>query len=142
MAKLLLSLDEEYDFLLIGISCHAKDYRLCWELNKLLNFDLTRANDLEIITNNRNKKNEINSYSFYEYGDEEYYLDYYLIANRGNHAYLIPEQKKVDFFLMIKGNLSEQNLKKLLININSLSLVLTSFTINPNELKSKQNLII
>jgi len=43
---------------------------------------------------------------------------------------------------MIKGNLSEQNLKKLLININSLSLVLTSFTINPNELKSKQNLII
>ncbi len=138
MSKISLTFEEDYSFLLIGISCHAKDYRLCWELNKLLNFDLTRANDHEI----SNKKKEKNSYSFYEYFDEEHYLEYYLIANRGNDAYLIPEQKTVDFFLMIKGNLSEQKLQTLLYTINSLSLVSTSFTIDPNQLKSKQNLIL
>ncbi len=138
MSKLVLSLEEDYDFLLIGISCHTKDYRLCWELNKLLNFDLIRTDDLEISTKNK----KINNYSFYEYIDEENYLEYYLISNRGNDAYLIPEQKTVDFFLMIKGNLPQQRLQILIQKINSLSLVLTSFTINPNQLKSKQNLIL
>jgi hypothetical protein len=138
MSKILLNLEEDYSFLLIGISCHTKDYRLCWELNKVLNFDLVRTNDLEIST----KKKEIDSYSFYEFIDAENYLDYYLISNRGNNTYLIPEQKTVDFFLMINGNLSKQNLQILLNNINSLSLVLTSFTIDPNQLKSKQNLLL
>ena len=58
MSKLSLNFEEDYSFLLIGISCHAKDYRLCWELNKLLNFDFARADDLEI----NSKKKEINSY--------------------------------------------------------------------------------
>jgi hypothetical protein len=138
MSKFSLNFEEDYSFLLVGISCHTKDYRLCWELNKLLNFDLTRTNDLEI----SNKKKEINNYSFYEFSDEENYLDIYLISNRGSGAYLIPEQKKVDFFLMIKGNLSKQKLQTLINNINSLSLVLTSFTIDPNQLKSKQNLLL
>jgi len=138
MSKLSLNFEEDYSFLLIGISCHAKDYRLCWELNKLLNFDFARAEDLEI----NSKKKEISSYSFYEFIDEEHYLEYYLIANRGNDAYLIPEQKTVDFFIMIKGNMSDNNLKTLLANINSLTLVLTAFTIDPNRLKSKQNLLI
>jgi hypothetical protein len=138
MSKLLLNLEEDYSFLLIGISCHTKDYRLCWELNKLLNFDLIRTNDLEI----SNKKKEIDTYSFYEFIDDENYIDYYLISNRASNAYLIPEQKTVDFFLMIKGNLPQQEQQTLLNKINSLSLVLTSFTIDPNQLKSKQNLLL
>jgi hypothetical protein len=135
MSKILLTLEEDYDFILIGISCHTKDYRLCWELNNVLSFDLIRTDDLEI------NKRTTDKHSFYEYIDEDNYLEYYLMSNRGDNGYLIPEHKKVDFFFMIKGNISEQLGEDLIIKINSLSLVLTSFKINPNQLKSKQNLL-
>jgi len=135
MPKIVLNLEEDYDFALVGVSCHTKDYRLCWELNKVLNFDLIRSEDLEI------NKTAIDKYSFYEFIDEDNYLEYYLISNRGNTGYLISEYKKVDFFFMIKGNISDFLIDDLLSKINSLSLVLTSFKIDPNQLKSKQNLL-
>jgi hypothetical protein len=135
MSKIILSIEEDYDFALLGISCHTKDYRLCWELNKVLNFDLVRAIDLEI------NKTTIDKYSFYEYIDEEHYLEYYLISNRSVTGYLIPEQKKVDFFFMIKGNISDYLIDDILSKTNAISSVLTSFKIDPNQLKSKQNLL-
>jgi hypothetical protein len=136
MSKILLSIEEDYDFILIGISCHTKDYRLCWEINKSLNTDLKRTEDLEI-----SKKGEVNSFSFYEFIDEDNYVEYYLISNLGSNGYLIPEQKKVDFFLLLKGNTSTNQAKDIIGRINSLSLVLTSFNIDPNQLKSKHNLL-
>jgi hypothetical protein len=136
MSKMLLAIEEDYDFTLVGISCHSKDYRLCWEINKALNTDLIRTEDLEI-----RKKGETNMHSFYEYIDEDNYLEYYLISNRGNNGSLIPEQKSVDFFLMAKGNISDSHTEDVICKINSLSLVLTSFSIDPNMLKSKQNLL-
>jgi hypothetical protein len=122
MSKILLSIEEDYDFILIGVSCHTKDYRLCWEINKSLNSDLKRTEDLEI-----SKKGEVNFFSFYEYIDEDNYIEYYLISNLGSNGYLIPEQKKVDFFLLLKGNTSTNQAKDIIGRINSLSLVLTSF---------------
>jgi len=136
MSKLVLTIEEDYDFSLIGISCHTKDYRLCWELNKVLQTDLIRTTDLEIT-----KKGERSSFSFYEFIDEANYLEYFLISNLGIKGCLIPEQKKVDFFLIVRGNISDSNTKGIIGKINSLSLVLTSFNIDPNQLKSKQNLL-
>lgn len=136
MSKLVLTIEEDYDFSLIGISCHTKDYRLCWELNKTLQTDLVRTADYEI-----SKKNENISFSFYEFIDEANYLEYFLISNRAKNGFLIPEQKTVDFFFMIRGNISESLTKEVIGKINSLSLVLTSFNIDPNQLKSKQNLL-
>tara|TARA_B100000809_G_C15138934_1_gene532012 strand:+ start:3930 stop:4343 length:414 start_codon:yes stop_codon:yes gene_type:complete len=136
MSKMVLTIEEDYDFSLIGISCHAKDYRLCWELNKVLNIDLIRTTDFEI-----SKKSEAISFSFYEFIDETNYLEYFLISNRAKNGFLIPEQKKVDFFLMVRGNILESLTKEIIGKINSLSLVLTSFNIDPNQLKSKQNLL-
>ena len=95
-----------------------------------------RTKDYEI-----SKKNEKSSFSFYEFIDENNYLEFFFISNRSKSGFLIPEQKKVDFFLMIRGNVSESLTKEIIGKINSLSLVLTSFNIDPNQLKSKQNLI-
>jgi hypothetical protein len=136
MPKLILTIEEDYDFSLIGISCHAKDYRLCWELNKILNIDLIRAKDYEIT-----KKNVKILFSFYEFIDQCNYLDFFFIANRSENGFLIPEQNKVDFFLMLRGSVSDSFSKEIIGKINSLSLVLTSFNIDPNQLRSKQNLL-
>ena len=136
MSKLILSLDEDYDFNLIGISCHAKDYRLCWELNQALGIELVRVDDYEIT-----KKKEVSNYAFYEFLDNINYLDFYLIANKGSKGNLIPEHKTTDFFLMLKGHSSDGQLTDFTIKINELSLVLAAFKVDPESLKSKQNLL-
>lgn len=136
MSKLVLTLEDDYDFSLIGISCHSKDYRICWELNKALHIDLIRSEDYEIT-----RKKEISKYAFYEFIDEINYLDYYLIANKGTKGNLIPEHKTTDFFILIKGNISGVQLSDLTVKINGLNLVLAAFKIEPESLKSKQNLL-
>ncbi|MCO6500373.1 MAG: IPExxxVDY family protein [Vicingus serpentipes] len=136
MSKTLLTLDDDYDFGLIGISCHAKDYRICWEINKTLKTDLVRGNDYEI-----KRKNEISTHSFYDFYDETNQTELYLIANKGEKGFLIPEQKTTDFFLLLKGNITNHLIDDLLTKLNGLNLVIAAFNINPENLKSKQNLL-
>lgn len=132
MTKFVLEIEEDYEFNLIGISCHSKDYRICRELNKKLKIDLVRTEDYII---------DEKSFPFYEYFDEENHIDFYFIANRSNTGFLIPEQKKVDYFLLFKGNFSNELISEYIWKINDISLVLTSFKIDPLQLKSKQNLL-
>jgi len=136
MSKTLLTLDDDYDFGLIGISCHAKDYRICWEINKTFNINLVRGRDYEI-----NKKNEISTHSFYEFYDEANQIELYLIANKGKKGYLIPEQKTTDFLLLLKENVTGYQTNLFLSKLNNLALVIAAFSIHPEDLKSKQNLL-
>ncbi len=132
MTKFVLEIEEDYEFALIGLSCHSKDYRICRELNQQLNIDLTRQHDYIV---------EKQAFSFYLYLDEDNHIDYYIITNRSKSGFLLPEQKSVDYFLLLKGNYSDELIKNLIWKINNISLVLTSFKINPLQLKSKQNLL-
>ena len=43
-----LAFDFESDFKLIGIASHENDYRLSWAINKSLNIDFIKADDLLI----------------------------------------------------------------------------------------------
>lgn len=135
MAKLTLEVEEDYSFKLIGINCHVKDYRLCWEINEALNFDFVKEEDYEII----NKKQK-QSYSFYSYLDEENYMDYFLISNRGNSGRLIPEEKS-DFLLLIKGNIKDREVKQISNKLHQIKNILTAYPIEVENLKSKRNLI-
>ena len=52
MAKTKLTLDIEYDyeFILIGISCHSRDYKLCWAINKQQGFNFIKEAEIELTT--------------------------------------------------------------------------------------------
>lgn len=135
MAKLTLELEEDYSFKLIGINCHIKDYRLCWEMNEAMNFDFVKEEDYEIII-----KNKKQGYSFYSYLDEENYIDYYLISNRGEFGRLIPEEKS-DFLLLFKGSITKEQLKQISEQLHRIRNILTAYPIEVENLKSKKNLI-
>ena len=136
MSKFVLEIEDvfDFDFSLIGISCHSKDYRLCWEINKALDIELERKDDYQAEGSN-------SSHSFSQFIDDDNYLEYYFISNRSKEGYLIPEQNRVDYFLLIKGNTSDDLTKDMICKINTISLVLTSFEIEPEQLKSKENLL-
>jgi hypothetical protein len=139
MGKTILKLDQDdqFDFILIGIVSQHRDYRLCHELNTTLEIELSRGNDYEIFNGKRMEKV---SFSFYHYQTEED-DHYYLFSNKGKQGYLVPEQKKIDYLLMIRENVKRIAEPELINRLKELKVVLGVFKIDTKNLKSRENLL-
>lgn len=140
MAKTILKFDsdEEFDFLLIGIVCQHKDYRLCHELNRKLKLNLVREKDYEV---NIAKRMHPALFSFFRYENEERDL-FFIFENKGKHSLLIPEQKQVDFFLMIKESFQRTVMADLVNSLKEIPIVLGAYPIDPLTLKSREYFLL
>jgi hypothetical protein len=136
MSKMILLADFEYDFQLIGISSHAKDYRLSWELNK--KFDINLVKEEEVVFSS--KKSGIKEFSMYFYQDDLEERDVRLIGNKSGGSYLVPEKKAADFFLMLY-DYNSLEINEMMREIRKINVVLTAFELDVNTLKSKENLL-
>lgn len=138
MAKHTLKLEDDFDFDLIGLCSHHSDYRLCWALNDYLELHLEKSMEPFMVSG---KKGEvISSHSFYEWIDEESAASYFLIKNKNNSQYLIPEKAQIDYFLVIReAGIIE--IDDFLTRMKEISSILTAFIFDPNELKSSNKLI-
>ncbi len=139
MGKHTLEIAYDYDFVLIGISSHEKDYRICWALNNQLGLNLVKTDALEIKDKKQDDPSFFSLFSF-ELPDE--FMDYFIIANRSEKGLLIPEQKQVDYFFIIRGEIENDKVMDMIRRIKESSLVQTAFRVDVNALKSKQNLIL
>lgn len=138
MKKITLEIENDYDFILLGISCHAKDYRLCWALNKTFGFNFTKTEDFEV----KNKKLAgAVAFSQYIFDVEEEYKSFTLLGNRSEAGMLVPEQKQADYLLVLKGGFTDNDVNEFIAKINSVDFVLTAFEIEVSSLRSKQNLL-
>ena len=162
MGKHTLEIEYDYDFVLIGISSHEKDYRLCWMMNNKLGLELAKANSLEI----KGKKQDTPSFfSLFTYENPEAFMEYAVIANWSeskslvinedslfdadkikdrNHSeneWLIPEHKQMNYFFIIKGEIEEKEINEIIKKIKELDVVQTGIRIDATQLKSKQNII-
>ena len=133
-----LIFNPEYDFFLAGLSSHENDYRISWALNNTLEIGLKKSDDHSIIDN---KYPEPLTFSRFTHDDNDSMLSYRLLSNRCQDGFLIGEMKNIDYFLIIFGELNKTFVNKLLKKVNELSMVNTAFQINPNKLKSRQNLL-
>lgn len=137
MAKHKLLFEDEFDFELIGICSSHSDYRLCWAINQSLGISLSKEQDYSILE----KKDREHLHSFYSFFDEEEHIEYYLIKNvSNNYKRLVPEKDQVDYFMVIKNNLV-RDIGLMVNRLKENESVLTAFVFEPNELKSKANLI-
>ena len=136
--KYILEDEYEFDFLLLGISCHEKDYRLCWALNQALSLHLKKGDaDLEIFFKKKNKRS---LHSLYVFINEDTRNEFYLLKNRSDSGFIIPEQPHADYLLMIKEKYT-LDFNSILLKIRSVPFILMAFEIHVEQLKSKENLI-
>ncbi|MEX2597631.1 MAG: IPExxxVDY family protein [Salibacteraceae bacterium] len=113
MSKHRLILDDQYEFLAFGLSCHLKDYRVAWMINQAFKMNLKRFDiSLEV------KKNEPEVFSVYRFKDQANHLNYHLLSNQNESSYLLPSLKQYDYFILIEGyidifdaNMFEQQLQ-------------------------------
>lgn len=156
MAKHVLEIEYDYDFVLIGVSSHDKDYRLCWRLNKELNLKLAIQPSFEI----KNKKQKTPSFfSFYLYENKEIFTEYAVIANmseskqgeetenslfgemNGDSDILIPEQKQFNYFVIIRGEMENEEVDEFIRTLKEIENIQTAVRLDVKSLRSKQNLI-
>ncbi len=114
-------------FTIFGISCHLKDFRLSFLLNKMLELEFAKMEDFK-------------SYSFYFCRDEDHYNGYYLLGNRGPDSILLPELKQTDFILLIEGPFKKIQKEQLLIKIREIQNVLTAFEVRFETIKNYETL--
>ena len=138
LGKHTLELEYDFSFVLIGISAHEKDYRICWAINNHFGLNLIKVEPLEI---KDKKQNDPSLFSLFICDRSDEFLEYIVVANRSEKGLLIPEQKQMDYFFMIRGEVTEELAEDALQKMKETGLVQTAVRINAATLKSKQNLV-
>ena len=137
MNRKTLKFEIDLDFVLVAITTSLRDYRLCYHINKRLNFNFTKSSDLEII-----KEGMPVYFSLYQFHWEASDTDFYFIANKGSDGYLIPEMRKVDYFIMIRNYIADDELEKLVTDLNKIQEIVAAVKIDPKKIKSRENLLL
>jgi len=156
-----LDLDEfdEIDYFLIAIHTSLEDYRLAYLINQKLSINLGKSkNEVQITI----KEGETNFSRFYYY-DKEKTISWNLMQNKNEviqqskdnnqnlfsntmleistKVYLLPEFKKVNYFLKIENVPEEMNITEIQSLLNTIDKISTVYTVDTNQIKSKNNLI-
>ena len=150
-------LDDFYEptYSLIAIHSYLEDYRLAYYLNLHLKSSFKR------LPYNLDFEND-SSFSVYQWEDHYEDITWHLITNKcrteqrtqktvnsglfGETAasvttFLVPEYKKADFLLKVDCDDTHKSLEKTLHGILRIPHITTAYSIDPNQLKSKNNLI-
>lgn len=139
MNRTILKYELDLDFVLIAITAPLKDYRLCFKVNRELQLDLRRVDDLELFFNTPEETCFFSHYHFIAADTETAFT---LLANKGSEGFLIQEMKQVDFFLLIHNYIDSNELREVISGLNRIPEVAVAAEVDPRKLKSKENLII
>lgn len=161
MATLRLYIDEfeELDFHLLAIHTSLEDFRLAYFLNQKLQLNLSKNND-EIKIKNKEGNTFFSRYTFEDIKNDVFWNlienenEITLKLNNSNQGlfsesknsfitkdFLLPEFKKVNFFLKIDASKESISLSEITNTIKSIDRIATVYPIDLNNIKSKNNLI-
>jgi hypothetical protein len=133
-----LVVEDDFHFLLIGISSHENDYRVSWAINTYLKMALKRAENLQIHNPRTGNDQE---FSLYQYSDPETQLHYDLFSNLCDNGFFLEEMKNIDYLLKISGDYNKTFPVQLVNKLKKIDILTTAFEIDPLTLKSKKKLI-
>ena len=155
--KLYIDEFDEVDYELIAIHTSLEDYRLAYFLNQKLPILLSKSkSEIQI-----NIKEGVTHFSRFIYDNSDKDCCWNLIQNKNEvsqlksdnnqnlfanssyeiatKAYLLPEFKKVDYFLKVEN--SDNDIEKIIAKINTIARISTVYSVDTNKIKSKNNLI-
>lgn len=157
--KLVLDDDFKEEFSLIAIHCSEEDYKMAYLLNRHLDLGLRRES-VDLYYSNEGLEA---TFPLFQYTSDLQYTSYDLVANKCKSTvqnlevqgglfseevsekkvitFLLPEYKKVDFFLKIYSEFSTIPLRNIIATINEVKQVISAYEVDHESIKSKNNLI-
>jgi hypothetical protein len=150
---------EEDDYYIIAIHTSLEDYRLAYFINREIAIRLSK-NDSDI--QSQVKEGET-SFARFTFEDEKNDIKWNLVQNKNeiegkentitqdlfsnsensfsSSAYLLPEYKKVDFFLKIENAEKDINITEIVSKISAIDTIKMVYNVDKDKIKSKNNLI-
>ncbi|MDP4656723.1 MAG: IPExxxVDY family protein [Algoriphagus sp.] len=140
MKKAKLHVEPTFDFELLGIVSPIRDYRMAWLINKELELSLVKEEDLELEFLNSEKLEIAQYFLSLPHGFIQ------LLKNKALNstqqlAYLIPELKNIDYFLLVQDETEQLDLSSFMEKLAQNSLVQSIVRVDISKLKSKENLL-
>lgn len=129
--KYVLEVTHDLDYIVLGINSHAKEYKLCWSVNKKLQLDLEK--------NPTFKQNQKKWTSEYTYNDNSSKTEYALFLNQFKEGYLLPKRKNINYFLKIKNPLWEKEKQEFIKKLKEIPEVLLIFELDLSETEKLEN---
>jgi hypothetical protein len=136
VAKYRLEEPVDPEVMLVGISSHVNDYRLCWALNRSLGINLVR------------RKEDIQEpgplatscFAAFDHLDDGSSARWTLVNNHGDDAILVKEQRQADFFLIVDQH-APISPADLLQQVRQSEFVLTAYPLDYKDLRTGHKLL-
>jgi hypothetical protein len=123
---------------MIGVCSHHNDYRLVWSINNELNLSLAKSDEDFVVVNKKGVN--VSRHPFYEFEEEDTMVQFFLIKNKRDSKFLVPEKVEFDYFIFIcEDNFDDHS--DFLEQIRQVGSVLTAVEFNPMEISSTENLV-
>jgi hypothetical protein len=149
---------ETDESILIGIISSAPDYTVCWHLNKQLQINLTRCDDIKFDFLQKNKKViapdlfsleeqadktplNCSEHHLFKFIDEQLFSEYYFIVNKGTQINLEPQLKRVTYFFELNGVITE-NSEQIVFDLNAIEPIEMAYIIGKESLINKLQLLV
>jgi len=161
MANHKLIYDEEFEepFTLIAIHCTEEDYKVAYLMNKNLNTRFKRRRvDIDFTSGGL-----VTTFPIFDFIDETNYNQFYLVSNKcrtidatlqssgglfaaedagkAKDHFLLPEFRKVDYFLKIYSDFENIPLSTLITELKKMKQVISAYVVETDMIKSKNNII-
>jgi len=112
----------EIDATVFAINSHEKDYKLCWYINKCLS----------VFFKKEKEPKQISKKTFTVFATKHDGRQLSLIKNQSKDGFLIPQKKKIDYFMTIKPRLNSHDKEQFVQKLNKVSKILLTFEIDLN----------
>jgi hypothetical protein len=140
MKKTKLVIEPTFDFELIGLAAPVKDYKMAWLINRDLDLDLVRAEDIHIEFLSSSKL-EISQYFLSLPHGYIQLLKNKAINTSQQLAYLIPELRNLDYFLLVQDQTHQTNIATYIDVLSANPFIQSVVRLDISKIKSKENLL-
>ena len=120
------------DMTVLAINSHVKGYNLCWHINKKLSTNFIKTE--MFIEENKE------SFSAFEVEYENKKIT--LVNNKSKKGILMPEKKKVDFFIIVEPEMKNTAKEEFISKLREISKILLIFEVDLEKEQEAHRFII
>lgn len=135
--KLDLAIDE--DFCLLGVVTDEPDYKLCWLINRSLNMNFEKQEELQLF---HRKLKDNQAFSLFAYHDNDALITFRIIKNRTENGYYLDDLKNIDYLIHIQGEINTLRISNFMLSVGALESVRMCVPSDLSRIKNKERLLL
>jgi hypothetical protein len=133
VTRVKLDIEQNNDYILLGIVSAEPDYKLSLALNKKFRISLKNISPLKITGDNESEM----TFSRFSNNDDRTDLIFILVSNRSGKGFLLNKFKNIDYLLQIQISEKEVNLNLITSYLREIDTVNAVFNIDISKIKDK-----